>query len=80
MTFTDEQRPAFPKMNAILLGVGLVIIILGMLLMLGSANEGEVFNFDIYSLRRTVVAPMVVLFGFVFIFFAILRKFKKEEK
>ena len=43
----------------------------------GSA-EG-VFNPDIFSARRIKVAPLVSLFGFVFIMFAIMYKPKAKE-
>jgi len=80
MTWTKEQRPTFEKINVALIGIGLLIITLGFLLMMGSANEGEAFNFDIFSFRRVTIAPMVALFGFLFIFFAILRTSKKERE
>jgi hypothetical protein len=80
MTFTQDQKPAFPKKNALMLAAGLLIIIFGFLLMLGSANTGETFNYDIFSFRRITLAPMVVLFGFVFIIFAILKTPKTEKE
>ncbi|MDR1699310.1 MAG: DUF3098 domain-containing protein [Prevotellaceae bacterium] len=80
MTWTNDQRPVFAKSNVILLGIGLLLIITGFLLMLGSANTAESFNESIFSFRRVTIAPMTALFGFLFIIFAILRTSKKEKK
>lgn len=68
---------AFTKMNYILLAVGFAIIILGFILMSGSATTEEAFNPDIFSTRRIKVAPMVCLFGFLFEIVAILWPAKK---
>ena len=43
----------------------------------GSDNPAE-FNYDIFSFRRITLAPIVVLIGFGFVFWAIMRKPKKE--
>lgn len=59
------------KINLLLIAVGFVIIVLGFILMSGSSTIVE-FNPEIYSFKRITVAPMVSLFGFMFIIFAIL--------
>ncbi len=79
MTWTNDQRPAFTKSNVMLLGIGLLLIIAGFVLMLGSANTAESFNESIFSFRRVTIAPMTVLSGFLFIIFAILYTPKKEK-
>lgn len=63
---------AFSKTNYLLLIVGFLIIVLGFILMSGSGSTEEAFNPDIFSTRRIIVAPVVCLFGFLFIIFAIL--------
>ena len=73
----DKQKFAFDKINFILLGVGMLIIILGFLLMTGSGSTEGYFEPDIFSARRIKVAPAVCLFGFVFMIYGILRKPKK---
>ena len=73
----DKQKFAFDKINFILLGVGMLIIILGFLLMTGSGSTEGYFEPDIFSARRIKVAPVVCLFGFVFMIYGILRKPKK---
>ena len=72
---------AFSKKNYILLAIGMAIVILGLVLMSGSGSAEGFFNADIFSARRIKVAPLVSLFGFVFIMFAIMYKPKaKKEK
>ena len=72
-----KQKFAFDKTNFILLAVGMAIIILGFLLMTGPGSTEGYFEPDIFSVRRIVVAPMVSLFGFVFMIYGILHKPKK---
>ena len=73
---------AFSKKNYILLAIGMAIVIIGLILMSGEGSSEGVFNPDIFSARRIKVAPLVSLFGFVFIMFAIMYrpKTKKEVK
>ena len=65
------------KINLILIAVGFAIIILGFALMTGSTTVKE-FNPDIYSFRRITMGPMISLFGFISIIFAILYKPKSK--
>lgn len=70
---------AFDKKNYILLAIGMAIVIAGFILMSGEGSSEGVFNPDIFSTRRIVVAPLVSLFGFVFIIFAIMFKSKQKQ-
>lgn len=74
MEFMDKRNFAFDKMNYILLGVGVVVVIVGFILMSGSGSDVTTYDPDIFSVRRIKVAPVVALFGFLFIIFAILHK------
>jgi uncharacterized membrane protein len=65
------------KINLILIAVGFAIIVLGFALMTGSTTIKE-FDPDIYSFRRITVGPMISLFGFISIIFAILYKPKSK--
>jgi len=65
------------KINLILIAVGFAIIILGFALMTGSTTVKE-FNPDVYSFRRITIGPMISLFGFISIIFAILYKPKSK--
>ena len=66
------------KKNLVLMAISFVIIIVGFVLMLGP-NSDQAFNPDIFSFRRITVGPMVSLFGFVFMIFAIMYKFKDKN-
>lgn len=76
----NKQKFAFDKTNFILLAVGMVIIILGFLLMAGSGSTEGYFEPDIFSVRRIKVAPVVCLFGFVFMIYGILHKPKTNKE
>ncbi len=70
----NEKEFAFSKINYILLIAGLAVVILGFILMSGGSTTEEAFNPDIFGTRRTVVAPMVCLLGFLSVVVAILWK------
>jgi membrane-bound ClpP family serine protease len=76
----EKRNFAFSKLNYILLAVGLAIVIIGFILMSGGSTTEEAFNPDIFSTRRIVVAPMVCLFGFLFVVFAILWRSKSQKE
>jgi uncharacterized membrane protein len=71
---------ALGKENYKLLAVGFVIIIIGFLLMIGGKSEDpNVFDADkIFSFRRITLAPLVVLAGFIFEIWAIMKKPKEN--
>jgi hypothetical protein len=70
----DKRNFAFDKTNYILLAVGMVIVVIGFLLMTGPASTDTAFEPDIFSARRTKLAPVVCLVGFVSMIYAIVRK------
>lgn len=64
----DQQKLlVFTKKNYQLLLISMAIVTLGFILMIGTTG-------DIYDTRRTLIAPLVVLFGFGFGIYAILKK------
>lgn len=71
------MKQSLPKLNIILISVSFLIIIVGFALMAG-APSGEVYNPDIFSIRRVTVGPMIALFGFVSMVISILWKGKKK--
>lgn len=71
------MKKTLPKFNLILIAVSFVIIVIGFALMVG-APSGEEYNPDIFSFRRITVGPMIALFGFVCMLFAILYRGKKK--
>jgi len=79
---TKKENFALGPENYKLLIIGFVIIIIGFLLMVGGkADDPTVFNEkEIFSFRRITLAPIVVLFGFVFEIWAIMKKPKVEQE
>lgn len=71
------MKQSLSKLNLILIAVSFAIIVLGFALMAGEPS-GEVYNPDIFSFRRITVGPMISLFGFVMMLFAILFRPKKK--
>lgn len=66
---------ALGKHNYKLLAIGFAIIVVGFLLMLGGKTDDPAqFNEKIFSFRRITLAPIVVLIGFVFEIWAIMKK------
>ena len=70
----DKRDFAFDKVNFILLAVGMAIVVIGFLLMTGPGSSDTVYEPDIFSVRRIKVAPVVCLFGFVSMIYAVVRK------
>ncbi len=71
----DEQMTLTIK-NYILLIAGFVVIIIGMVLMAGGGSDDpNVFNYDMFSWRRITLAPILVVGGFAFEVYALLKKF-----
>jgi preprotein translocase subunit SecG len=75
---TTPVKPKLPldKTNLLLILVGVVIVIVGFLLMAGGGSE-DVAHFnasEIFSFRRITLAPIVVIFGFAFVIYAIMRR------
>jgi len=75
----NKTNFALGKENYLYLAIGFAIIIIGFLLMVGGGTDDpNVFNADeLFSFRRIVLAPIVVLFGFFFEIWAIMKKPKE---
>lgn len=73
----NESRMPLSRKNYIMMLIGLGLIIVGFLLMAGGGSDDPaVFNYDMFSWRRITLAPIVVIAGFAFEVFAILKRFK----
>jgi len=72
-----KEKFKLGKINLWLIAAGFITIIIGFLLMTGSATIDD-FNPDIFSTRRITIGPMISFFGFLFILFAILYKPKSK--
>ncbi|MDE6310330.1 MAG: DUF3098 domain-containing protein [Muribaculaceae bacterium] len=75
---SSTDKPLGRK-NFIAMGIAGAMIVLGFLLMLGSANgtDGN-FNPDIFSTRRIVVGPFIAFLGFVGMAIAIICPFGRK--
>lgn len=70
---------ALSKENYKLMLIGLGIIILGFILMAGGGSDDpNVFDESIFSFVHITLAPIVVLAGFVFEIYAIMKKPSEE--
>ena len=57
------------------IAIGVGVLIVGFLLMIGGkSDDPNVFNHEIFSFRRITLAPIVVVGGFMFIIWAIMKK------
>jgi hypothetical protein len=72
----DKRDFAFGRMNFILLAISMIIVVIGFVLMAGDGSTDQSFNPDIFSARRIKVAPLVCLFGFVSMIYAVVHKSK----
>ena len=74
----DKNDKAMPltMRNYVLMIVGAVVIVLGFVLMAGgTVATPEEFSYDIFSWRRITLAPILVVAGFAFEIYAILKRF-----
>jgi len=78
-----KEKPNFalgPE-NYKLLAIGFVIIVIGFLLMIGGKSDSpDKFSNEIFSFRRITLAPIVVLAGFAFEIWAIMKRPKKNDQ
>jgi len=68
------------KINFILMGICLLMIIIGFWLMTGSANTGDTFNKDIFESSRVTTGPIIAFLGFVLMAFAIIYRKKDNNQ
>lgn len=76
---TAANQPApemlFGKENFILIGAGALLVVIGLLLMTGGGQEMNEWNdAEVYSARRTVIAPLFILAGLITELVAIFKK------
>jgi membrane-bound ClpP family serine protease len=65
----------FERGNYVLMLAGLALIVLGFILMSGGGSEDpNVYNPELFSARRIVVAPLFVVIGFALEVWAIMRQ------
>lgn len=75
----NEQRMPLTRTNYKLMLLGLAIIVLGFVLMAGGGSDDpDRFNSAMFSFRRITLAPILVIGGFVFEIYAIMKKTKRS--
>ena len=74
------ERP-FTKINFIMMGVCVLLIIAGFALMSGGGSSSDIeFNPEIFSTRRIVVGPLLAFVGFLCMAFAIIYTPKNKDR
>ena len=72
----NDEQMALSMKNYILLAIGFVVIVLGMVLMCGGGSESpEEFDYAMFSWRRITLAPLLIVGGFAFEIYALLKRF-----
>lgn len=70
---------AIGEQNMKLIIIGLVIIVIGFALMAGGgSSDPTVYDEEIFNFRRVTLAPLIVLFGFMFEIYAIMKRPKQK--
>ena len=72
----EEGGMPFTVKNYVMMLAGVMVIVLGFILMSGGEPATpENFDYSIFSFRRITLAPIVVVAGFAFEIYAILKRF-----
>jgi len=75
-----ETGFALGKENYKLMAIGFAVIVVGFILLSGGGSDDpNVFSEDLFSFRRLTIAPIVLLAGFVFEIYAIMKKPKDDN-
>lgn len=78
----ESHKPGFAlgKENYKFIAIGFAIIVIGFILMIGGrTDDPNIFNGEeIFSFRRITLAPIIVLGGFIFEIWAIMKKPKEQ--
>ena len=73
----ENNRMPLTRRNYILLVIGFAVILLGFILMTGGGSENpDEFNYAMFSWRRITLAPILVIGGFAFEIYAILKRYE----
>jgi hypothetical protein len=72
----NDDKMALTMRNYVLMLIGVAVIILGFVLMSGGTKATPYhFSDDIFSWQRITLAPILVVAGFAFEIYAILKRF-----
>lgn len=71
----ENPRMPLTRRNYILLAAGFAVIVLGFVLMAGGGSDSpDEFDYAMFSWRRITLAPILVIGGFAFEIYAILKR------
>ncbi len=77
----QSDKMPLSKKNYLLMLIGFGAIVLGFILMVGGGSSSpEEFDYSMFSFRRITLAPIIVLAGFAFEIYAIMKRFDQEEQ
>ena len=76
-----EDKMPMDKIGLYVMLAGLGLMVLGYILMSGGGvTDPQVFNYDMFSFRRIVLAPLLLIAGIVTIVVSIIRLPKEKKK
>lgn len=79
MSESDKSKFAIGRKGLKLMIIGLVVLVAGYILLAGGGVKNPtVFNYEMFSFQRLVVAPIVMLCGIVIEIVAIMHVGRKE--
>ena len=78
---SKADKMAVSAKNLKLMIAGLLVMLSGFLLLSGGGSDDpQVFNYAMFSARRLVAAPIVIVAGIVVEVIAIMGRFKDKEE
>lgn len=75
----EKDNFAFGKINFIMIGISMLIVVVGFIMMTGASSDAAHFDEAIFSPMRVKVAPIVCFIGFVSVIAGIMYRPKKKE-
>lgn len=77
----NENNFALPKKNLLWIIVGFGVLVLGYILLIGGGSQDpSVFSPQIFSFRRMVLAPVVMIIGCAVIVYSIMHRGKSNKE
>ena len=74
----DKRNFAFDRVNFMLIGISMLIVIVGFILMSGGGSMEDKLASEIFNTMHTTVAPIVCFIGFVSMIYGVMRKPKDD--
>lgn len=72
----DNPKMPIGRRNYQLLAIGAAVILIGFILMAGGGSDSpEEFDYAMFSWRRITLAPLLVIGGFAFEIYALMKRF-----